>query len=162
MIDLLDLVTTATPAEPQLGRDAHPEVRRMLQARRRVAVWASVVTCGPAFSAQRSWAMVRARPARCQACACVNLASHATLCALSAGLGAGCAAGCWHHGAAGRGAHSQPARRGAFRRDCAQGRAAEAVRAACMPVQYPYHMVGSPRHAWVGHLVCAAAWSDQV
>lgn len=26
MLDLLDLVTAATPAEPQLGRDAHPEV----------------------------------------------------------------------------------------------------------------------------------------
>ncbi|KAL4457392.1 hypothetical protein ABPG75_012257 [Micractinium tetrahymenae] len=32
MVDLLELVTSATPAEPQLGRDAHPEVRRMLQA----------------------------------------------------------------------------------------------------------------------------------
>lgn len=32
MVDLLELVTCATPAEPQLGRDAHLEVRRMLQA----------------------------------------------------------------------------------------------------------------------------------
>lgn len=32
MLDLLALVTAATPAEPQLGRDAHPEVRRMLAA----------------------------------------------------------------------------------------------------------------------------------
>ena len=32
MLDLLDLVTSCTPGEPQLGRDAHPEVRRMLQA----------------------------------------------------------------------------------------------------------------------------------
>lgn len=34
MVDLLELVTSATPAEPALGRDAHPEVRRMLQVRR--------------------------------------------------------------------------------------------------------------------------------
>lgn len=33
MLDLLELVTSATPAEPQLGRDAHPEVRRMMQVR---------------------------------------------------------------------------------------------------------------------------------
>jgi len=35
MLDLLELVTRATPEEPQLGRDAHPEVRRMLQVRGR-------------------------------------------------------------------------------------------------------------------------------
>ena len=32
MLDLLDLVTSCTPGEPQLGREALPEVRRMLQA----------------------------------------------------------------------------------------------------------------------------------
>ncbi|KAL4441042.1 hypothetical protein ABPG77_010473 [Micractinium sp. CCAP 211/92] len=44
MVDLLELVTSATPAEPQLGRDAHPEVRRMLQALELDALLASGTT----------------------------------------------------------------------------------------------------------------------
>ena len=38
MLDLLGLVTSATPQEPQLGRDAPPDVRRLLQVRARVGV----------------------------------------------------------------------------------------------------------------------------
>ena len=36
MLDLLQLATAEAPDEPQLGRDASPEVRRMLQVREQV------------------------------------------------------------------------------------------------------------------------------
>lgn len=128
MVDLLELVTSATPAEPQLGRDAHPEVRRMLQVRHQCCSTADPISSFVVLQVCIDQPMCK----RCTRVFCMastwTVYMHATAVTTSiqwntffAGPGVGCAPSLWHHCAAGRRAYSQHARRGPFRRDCAQG-----------------------------------------